>query len=240
MSVPPTNERAPALERRGFVCPHCNVLSQQTWEDICYSALDEDGSRWPHVLEPYPGPPRGPGVPVRWRGACCGTCDQWSLWRDGKMVYPVQARLGNAAHDDMPPHVRDLYEEAAAVAVVSPRAGAAFARVTVERLIKHLDPEAPTHANLDQRIVRIKGQGISTALGQMLDMVRVAGNSAVHVDDQPNDLMMLVLDDKQSPELVRLLLQATNDLVDELITKPRVTGELWRKIPEGIRARQQQ
>ncbi len=74
----------------------------------------------------------------------------------------------------------------------------------------------------------------------MLDMVRVAGNSAVHVDDQPNDLMMLVLDDKQSPELVRLLLQATNDLVDELITKPRITGGLWRKIPEGIRARQQQ
>ncbi len=78
------------------------------------------------------------------------------------MVYPVQARLGNAAHDDMPPHVRDLYEEAAAVAVVSPRAGAAFARVTVERLIKHLDPEAPTHANLDQRIVRIKGQGLGS------------------------------------------------------------------------------
>lgn len=150
------------------------------------------------------------------------------------MVYPVQARLGNAAHYDMPPHVRELYEEAAAVAAVSPRAGAAFARVTVERLIKHLDPEAPKGAKLEQRIVRIKEQGISTSLGQILDMVRVTGNDAVHVDDQPNDLMRLVLDNKQSPELVRLLLQAANDLVDELITKPRVTEELWKKIPQGI------
>jgi Domain of unknown function (DUF4145) len=128
--------------------------------------------------------------------------------------------------------VRDLYEEAAAVAVVSPRAGAAFARVTVERLIKHLDPRAPVRATLEQRIARIKEQGISTPLGQMLDMVRVTGNDAVHVNDQPNDLMMLVLDDKQSPELVRLLLQAANDLVDERITRPRFTEELWGRSPK--------
>jgi hypothetical protein len=137
----------------------------------------------------------------------------------------------------MPSHVRELYEEAAAVAVVSPRAGAAFARVTVERLIKHLDPEAPSGATLEQGIVRIKQQGISTLLGRMLDVVRVAGNDAVHVKDQSNDLMVLVLDNKQSPDFVRLLLQVANDLVDERITKPRVIEELWQKIPEGIRVR---
>lgn len=153
------------------------------------------------------------------------------------MVYPVQARLGSAAHDDMPPHVRKLYEEAAAVAVVSPRAGAAFARVTVERLIKHLDPGAPRGAKLEDRIVQIKRRDISTSLGRMLDVVRVTGNDAVHVKDQPNDLMVLVLDDEQGPEFVPLLLQVANDLVDELITKPRVAEELWGKIPERIQAR---
>lgn len=153
------------------------------------------------------------------------------------MVYPVQVRLGSAAHDDMPPQVRELYEEAAAVAVVSPRAGAAFARVTVERLIKHLDPDALRSAMLEQRIARIKRQGISTSLGRMLDVVRVVGNGAVHVKDEPNDLVVLVLDDEQGPEFVNLLLQVTNDLVDELITKSRIVEELWEKIPEVIRAR---
>jgi hypothetical protein len=61
--------------------------------------------------------------------------------------------------------------------------GAALARCTVERLIKAPDPDAPTRANLDARIERIKSQ-VSVPLGEMLDVLRVTGNGTLHVDDQ--------------------------------------------------------
>jgi uncharacterized protein DUF4145 len=113
-----------------------------------------------------------------------------ALWRHDQLVYPP-ARLVTQPHPDMPSEVRVLYEEAAAVGPVSRRAGAVLARATVERLIKHLDPDAPKGANLDKRIERIKARGVSTSVGEMLDVVRVTGNHALHVDDQPGELVVL-------------------------------------------------
>ncbi|HKO20913.1 MAG TPA: hypothetical protein VJU82_18720, partial [Acidobacteriaceae bacterium] len=86
-----------------------------------------------------------------WNAAKCTSCEQWSVWHLDQMVFPL-ARLGEQPHADMPEEVRALYQEAAAVAAVSRRAGAALARTTLERLIKYLDPDAPKKANLASRI----------------------------------------------------------------------------------------
>jgi hypothetical protein len=153
------------------------------------------------------------------------------------MVYP-QARLGAAPHPDMPEQVRELYLEAATVASVSRRAGAALARCTVERLIKVLDPDGPPREDLSARIARIKSR-VTQPLGEMLDVVRVTGNGALHVDEQPGELVVMALDDKDGPQLLELLLQTANDLVEELVTRPSTTSELWTKLPEGVRNRLQ-
>ncbi len=154
------------------------------------------------------------------------------------MIYP-RAQLGGPPHPDMPGEVRDLYEEAASVAPVSRRAGAALARATVERLIKLLDPDAPRKADkLDHRIERIRGR-VSPPVAEMLDVVRVTGNKALHVEDDPAELVVLALDDKEGPQLLELLLDTANDLVDELITKPKTTSTYWAKLPPGIQAQLQ-
>ncbi|MBB5857875.1 DUF4145 domain-containing protein [Amycolatopsis umgeniensis] len=156
------------------------------------------------------------------------------------MVFPL-ARAGAPAHADMPPEVRDLYEEAAAVTPISRRAGAALARATVERLIKHLDAGAPANARLDDRIALLHGR-ISTPLQQLLDIVRVLGNDMLHVDEQPGDLAVIALDEDQGPGVIELVLRAANDLVDELVTRPRTTSSLWAHLSPGtqqnIRAKQ--
>lgn len=171
----------------------------------------------------------------RWRGAQCGSCQQWSLWNDGHIVYPPQW-MTVPAHVDMPHAVRELYEEAAAVAFVSRRAGAALARATMEHLLKHLDPNAPKRMNLDGRIARVRKR-VTTPTGQLLDLVRVTGNGAVHVDDDPSDIVVIALSDTEGPALLELLLEATNSLVDELITRPKLVSSLWEKLPDATKAK---
>ncbi|WP_374754928.1 DUF4145 domain-containing protein [Pseudonocardia sp. N23] len=138
----------------------------------------------------------------------------------------------------MPKSARELYEEAAAVAVVSRRAGAAMARAALERLIKEIDVSAPPRANLESRIARLKDR-VSTPLGQLLDVVRVSGNGALHQSENTSDIVVLALDDRDGPAVLGVLLQTANDLVEELITRPQVAGNLWEKLPESIRTRSQ-
>jgi hypothetical protein len=144
-------------------------------------------------------------------------------------------RLGRAAHPDMPLEVRELYEEAAAVAAVSRRAGAAFARVAVERLLRIVDSDAPPRADLAQRIVRITDR-ISQPLLELLDIVRIAGNGALHVNDVPVTIVITVLSAEDGPELVEMLLDATNRLVDELVARPATIRRLWDTLPPTKRS----
>lgn len=149
------------------------------------------------------------------------------------MIFPPK-RVGDAPHELMPEPVRELYEEAAAVAGVSRRAGAALARATVERLLKHLDPDAPPGAKLVKRIARIN-ERVSTPLADQLDIVRIAGNGAVHVDDEPDEIVVIALDDKEGPALLELLLDTANQLVDELIARPARTRSFWERLPPRVR-----
>ncbi|MGW5049766.1 DUF4145 domain-containing protein [Actinokineospora sp. NPDC004072] len=213
-----SGDHRPAVKKDGFECPRCGHFAHQSWEGLHLGVERvSDDLRW------------------RWQASVCVRCGLPTLWYDGNIVFPL-ARLGKAAHRDMPAEVRELYEEAARVAAVSRRAGAALARATVERLIKHLDPEAPKGANLAGRIERIKARGVSTPVGQMLDVVRVTGNEALH-SEQPGELAVMVLDDVEGPAMLEFLLETANDLVDELITRPAVTGDLWNKLPDGIKSK---
>jgi hypothetical protein len=204
--------------------------------DIGYE--DEEGTRTVVPLETVDGAPDDewitPRVPT-WAAARCGSCEQWSIWHNQLLECPRRATVGPPAHPDMPAHPKQLYQEAAAVAAVSRRASAALARATVERLLKEVDPHAPKRSTLEARIGRVRNR-VSTPLAQMLDVVRVTGNDAVHTDADPRELITIALDDQEGPQLLELLLETANDLVDELITRPRTTEALWKKLPAGIKA----
>jgi hypothetical protein len=226
------DDRSPALLRPAFYCPHCPALAHHDWVALGY----QDGNYWASMAYVDEPDPAGSSMKVRthrWHGAQCHGCREWSIWLDDRMVFP-QRSAGSPAHVDMPGPVRELYKEAAAVVAVSRRAGAALARATIERLVKELDPEAPRNARLDQRIGRLR-ERVSTPLGQLLDVVRVVGNGALHADEQSSELLVIALDDTTGPELIELLLQVANDLVDELITRPRTAREYWDRLPDGVK-----
>lgn len=237
---------SPEFGKPAFDCPNCGAFAHQEWASLGREIADPEGD---YFLLLATGHPLFRQVPAgldeamehlawlqrsRWNASRCASCNEWSIWMGPKLVHP-RLRVGGTPHPEMPREVRELFEEAAAVAAVSPRAGAAFARVTVERLLKTLFPE--TTPRLELLIAEAKQRGVSAAVGKMLDVVRVTGNDAVHVDEQPGDLVVLVLDEVQGPGLVGKLLQAVNDLVEQLITLPREAEELNRLIPESIRAR---
>lgn len=51
------------------------------------------------------------------------------------------------------------------------------------------------------------------------------------------ELVVLALDDTEGPPLVEMLLETANDLVDELVTKPKTIAGLRDRLPEPIRAK---
>ncbi|MDX8033482.1 DUF4145 domain-containing protein [Lentzea sp. BCCO 10_0856] len=217
-------ERTAQVDKPAFHCPSCGVFAKQTW-----AALLKETRLGPGV------PVEVERVPGKWLGratlriATCQHCGDHSIWRRDRMIFPVDT-MGSSAHPDMPVEVRALYEEAAAVASKSLRAGTAFARVVVERLLRTVDPDAPSRATLEQRIDRVSCQ-VSSSLLKLLHIVRIAGNGAVHIDDSPDAIVITALDAEHGPELVEMLLDAANRLVDELITRPAAVDRHWSALP---------
>lgn len=222
----PERRRVPGLLCDAFDCPSCGAYAHQTWEKLYHSSTSGPG------FTPIEWSDKGNAL---WQCAHCSRCNRPSVWRGEQMVYPLK-RLGVQAHKDMPDDLHELYDEAVTVAAVSRRAGAALARALVERLIKHLDTEAKTGDDLNTRIERLQGR-VSSDLRTMLHVVRVTGNDVLHHKDQPGELAVMVIDDTEGPELVEYLLETANDLVDELISRPRSTARLRGKLPESIRNR---
>lgn len=221
------SDRFPGLRKPRFTCPTCDAYAHHVWGDILVQKNNRPTTHLQITMKS--------GSPIsRWMAAQCASCNDWSVWFDDTMVHPA-GRVGPPPHLDMPAEVRDLYEEASSVGETSRRAAAALARAVVEQLLKHLDPQAPKKAKLDARIERIRDQ-VSTSLGQMLDVVRATGNSSLHGDETPTDLVVILLDDQEGAEMLELLLETANDLVDEMITRPRRKSELWDKLSPGIKA----
>ena len=76
----------------------------------------------------------------------------------------------------------------------------------------------------------------STPLGKLLDVVRVTGNTLLHVEDDPGEIISIALDDKTGQALWRCCQTRPNNLLDELITCPRQTDDRWDRLPEAVEA----
>lgn len=229
-------DRLPALHRERFVCPRCDVFAAQTWFEVW---LKPGGNRayeraydilWgadevEHVEETE--------VSSCWYMSECTSCQHRSVWREEALIYPA-ASPAPIPSEDMPSEVRELYDEASAVAAVSRRAGAAFARATLERLLKLLDPAAPSGSKLDEYIARVIPR-VNAATGKLLTLIRHVGNKSLHVEDTPDDAIVLLLTD-EDVELLGVLFQTINDVIEELITRPNQAAMLYDAVPATVRA----
>ena len=137
------------------------------------------------------------------------------------MVYP-QAGVRIPPTDGLKAGEIKLYEEAAAIERMSPRAARALLRVLLETFLKrHLLAAGPSVKN--KRLVglidlAVEHLDLSQTLKQGLNGVREQGNTALH---DPYGLT-----DDASAEDLRWLFQAVDELVEELHVKPQKWADL--------------
>ena len=140
------------------------------------------------------------------------------------MIYPL---VGSAPppNPDLPEESARCYTEASEILGISPRGAAALARLALEELFKHL--ERPGRG-LNAQIKALVEEGIDPRLQQMLDIVRVVGNNAVHPGQ---------IDLKDNREIAHTLLSLVNIIAENLITIPNQISDLYETaVPESARA----
>lgn len=205
----------PTLGQPSFHCPHCGVLSEQTWSNnICchYSGLLPNG-HWgntQYVLE-------------QTMTAMCTHCKQISFWVNEKMVYPLTGNV-EMANPDLPADIKNDYNEAKNIVNVSPRGAAALLRLAVQKLCIELGEKGK---NINEDIESLVKKGLPKAMQQALDSVRVVGNNAVHPG---------TIDLNDKIEIAYALFGFVNIICEVLISQPKKIQEYYEKnIPEGIR-----
>ncbi|MFF2842333.1 hypothetical protein [Paenarthrobacter sp. NPDC057981] len=229
---------APKYLNPSFACPLCGALAAQEWRDL-YVSNGKGGFRYLEDrrrldMKPAAGPQF---IDPRWAASECYACGNQSIWLHGSLVYPdplsARVAVAHAPHEEMPADAADLFREAVAVLPFSRRAAAALCRASMERLVKFLDPECPRRAKLDERLVRLEGR-LSTSTIDLLNVLRHVGNTALH-GEQDGDGSATIYIDEDDETIAETFFLVINTLVDELITKPRRTAELYGALPEGVR-----
>jgi hypothetical protein len=244
----------PGLHKRIFTCPRCGVVARQEWHLLLYDPEDRinEISKQAHViltqrtLTIY-----GYSYSVdekfltqvsklpshlkrviesnnRLTIAFCHHCGGFTLWLGGAMIYP---RAGEAPppHEEMPPQIRELYEEARGVLPASPRASAALLRVALEGL---LEEAGYRQGRLADRLEKArKDSKLSKNTYELAETLRYAGNAAVHYEPWKIDPSQ----GEEDREMVYRLFVFVNDVTEELIAEPRRNREAARKLNERVR-----
>lgn len=201
-----------------FNCSHCFEYQSHTWGFI-YGPIDPP----PRILtskeiskERHPFNERLSGV-IK---STCNHCDNDTFWLRSRtseelQIYPSKVIDYPQPHVDMPENVQDIYLESGLVMHLSLGASAALARLALEKLLDHLE------YNENTLFDKIKGlekrQDISSTLKQKLHIVRKIGNTGAHVG---------TISFEEKPDIPKHLMTIINDIVDELITKPKTLEEL--------------
>lgn len=198
---------APSLEVESFTCPHCAAYAHQ---------LRFDKPSMPNPIT------AASTKFVLFTITRCSHCKGDAYWHDGAMIWP-RTRTAPIPNPDMPDPVLAVYEEAAAVSVLSPRSAAALLRLAIQMLCAELDTKSST---LDDAIGELVERGLRSDVIAALDVVRVVGNNAVH----PGKISF---DDETG--LVRALFELVNVITEQVVSEPKRIADLYAFLPEGAR-----
>ena len=201
----------PKVEQRSFTCPYCNTLSLQLWESI--DLYNWNGAYSKQVVM------QG-STPIRIRISTCQSCQKAHIWVDGQMVIPKVASVPMPLYE-MPDKVKEIYNEARDVFPTSAKAAAALLRLALQYLCVELGGEGK---NINSDIGKlVKEKGLPVQIQQALDVVRVAGNNAVHPG---------VLDLNDTKTSAVKLFEMINFIVDNQIIQPKKIEEFYNSLPE--------
>jgi hypothetical protein len=203
----------PEFEATCFTCPHCEVVAQQHWHNGFVS----------HIFNGWSVIYKELSVSI------CEHCKQKSVWLNKSLIDPRSHSIP-PAHGDMQPSVKELYEEAADIFERSPRAAAALLRLSLEKLCIELG--IAKNDNLKAMLTELTTKKqLKWDTLVLLHLVRETGNSAVHSTG-------LIFDEDNQEDMrgaIELAFGDINQIVDELITKPKKMQERAKKLPENLR-----
>ena len=194
----------PRYQSKQFHCPYCQVFASQYWTTI----LPCDFEDFPEICI------ENTEVEV----SICSHCDSGTFWLVKKIIYPP-TRPAPPANIDLPDEIKQVYEEAAAIADQSPRAACALLRLAVEMLIRHLGETG----SINEGIKNLVKKGLKPQVQQSLDIVRITGNNAVH----PGEI------DFDDTTDVQALFNLINVIAGVLITQPKQIQALYDGLPES-------
>lgn len=191
--------KSPMFEETAFNCPFCNAYSNQNW----------------HATKTLNG------VPLPDTRICyCSHCDQYSVWQEGKMIYPDFKGI-EPPNEDLAKGIRDDYLEATSIFQKSPRGAAALLRLAIQKLCIQLGEKGK---DLNADIGNLVKNGLPLKVQQSLDSLRVIGNEAVHPGQ---------LDLKDDRDTAGSLFKVVNFIAEKMISEPKEIDALYNKIPEG-------
>lgn len=195
---------APAFGLSSFTCPHCGVLAQQLWENICGEAIDGET----YLIKSLK-------LTTCLNDDCNGVC----IWLDRELVYPL-GYLAPLPYDEMPDDVKSDFLEARLVVILSPRSAAALLRLALQKLMKHLGEPGK---NINDDIKSLVKKGLPVGIQKAFDSLRVYGNEAVHPEE---------IDLTNDSETVAKLFGLMNLIVYYMIIAPNELDELYDGIPQ--------
>ena len=228
----------PSFKSEKFICPHCNVASQQSWFDVG-SASNAANQILNHVFYDYRTRIQDykqkaiaefvreveaankrhihEFVPKMFAIATCSTCSDITLWVDGVLVYPQKNSIA-APNSDMEQEIQDLYIEASTIVNDSPKGATALLRLALQLLLKQLGKSGK---NINRDIKDLVAEGLSPKIQQALDLLRVVGNNAVH----PGQINL-----EDGRDIAQKLFQILNFIADEMISKPKELDLLYADV----------
>ena len=124
----------------------------------------------------------------------------------------------------MPESVKQLYNEAGSIYSKSPRAACALLRLAIDRLCNEL---GETDRDINKNIGALVDKGLPKFVQQVLDVVRVVGNKAVHPGQIEFDV-----DDKGT---ATMLMHLINVIVTWMVTEQNKIDSLYQGLPESVR-----
>ena len=240
----------PELHKREFNCPICGVYAHQTWHCLFAAQVKgEDGtpvyvdgdylfgeksndanairiSRFmTEMLEQDCEHESSYATVCDLQLSLCQCCKQAAIWFGTETVYPPQGGFGPEPNEEIPPSIVEVYNEARQIANVSPRAACALLRLCAEMLCDHLGTESET---LNAKIAELeKQEGFPQKLQQMLDVVRIKGNDAVHAR---------VIADADTSESVLIMMNCINLIADRLISQNKKLARAYSGLPASTKA----
>jgi Domain of unknown function (DUF4145) len=190
----------PSLNANGFNCPLCSAFAKHEW------------------TTPYRHKGGGIAPLNELLIAECHHCGLFSIWLNGRMVYP-DMNTTPPPNEDLPADVKEDYLEATNILARSPRGATALLRLAVQKLCKHLGEAGK---NINDDIGELVQKGLPSRVQQALDAVRVIGNNAVHPGQ---------IDITDNRDVAAKLFELVNIVCDYMISQPKRVEAIYASLP---------